>query len=138
MKNKQTYYIVGFLGFALIVYLLFFRKKRPEDLKVGDISIQPGPNNVPRVFKCLRTINPQMGQDYKMSYKSSDFPLKFGDCGMAVEEVQKRLITEGVMIKADGKFGKQTEEALNKIYASKGQAQTGQFTWNQYNATKII
>jgi hypothetical protein len=56
MKNKRTYYIVGFLIFVVVVYLLFFRKKRPEDLKVGDTSIQPGPNNIPTVFKCKRSI----------------------------------------------------------------------------------
>jgi len=138
MKNKRTYYIVGFLIFALIVYLLFFKKKRPEDLKVGDITIQPGPNNIPRIFKCLRTIQTSKNAEGTEVVKPDQFPLRYGDCGKVVETVQKRLIAEGVILKADGKFGKQTEEALNKIYASKGQAQTGQFTWNQYNAPKIV
>ena len=50
MKNKRTTYIVGFLIFAVVIYLLFFRKKKPEDLKVGDTSIVPGPNNIPTIF----------------------------------------------------------------------------------------
>ena len=132
MKNKRTYYIVGFLIFALIVYLLFFRKKKPQDLKVGDTSIVTGPKNIPTVFKCKRTINPGMDETYKMSYKSSDFPLMYGDCGMAVESLQNHLINQGKNVKADGMFGRQTEKALNEIYKSKGQAETGKFTYNQF------
>jgi hypothetical protein len=83
MKNKRTYYIVGFLIFAVIIYLLFFRKKKPQDLKVGDTSIITGPKNIPIVFKCKRTINSGMDETYKMTYKSSDFPLMYGEIGRA-------------------------------------------------------
>jgi peptidoglycan hydrolase-like protein with peptidoglycan-binding domain len=132
MKNKRTYYIVGFLIFAVIIYLLFFRKKRPENLKVGDTSIVPGPNNVPTVFKCLRTIQTSKNEQGIEVVKPYQFPLRYGDCGKAVETMQKRLIAKGVKISADGKFGRLTEKALNEIYKSKGQPETGQYTWNQF------
>jgi hypothetical protein len=137
MKNKRTIYIVGFLIFAVIIYLLFFRKKRPEDLKVGDTSIVPGPNNVPTVFKCLRTIQTSKNEQGIEVVKPDQFPLRYGDCGKAVETMQKRLIAKGVKISADGKFGRLTEKALNEIYKSKGQPETGLYTWNQFTTPTL-
>lgn len=137
MKNKRTIYIVGFFIFAVVIYLLFFRKKKPEDLKVGDISIVPGPNNIPTVFKCLRTIKFTKNAEGIEVVKPDQFPLKYGDCGKAVETMQKRLIQKGARLTADGKFGKQTEKALNEIYKSKGQPETGQYTWNQFTTPTL-
>ena len=137
MKNKRTYYIVGFLIFVVVVYLLFFRKKRPEDLKVGDTSIQPGPNNIPTVFKCKRSIQTSKNEQGIEVVKPEEFPLMYGDCGKVIETVQKRLIAKGKNIKADGKFGRQTEKALNEIYKSSGRAETGKYTFNQF-ANKVI
>jgi len=132
MKNKRTTYIIGFLIFGVVIYLLFFRKKKPEDLKVGDTSIVPGPNNIPTVFKCLRTIQTSKNAEGIEVVKPDQFPLRYGDCGKAVETMQKRLIQKGARLTADGKFGRGTEKALNEIYKSKGQPETGQYTWNQF------
>lgn len=137
MKNKRTYYIVGFLIFALIVYVLFFRKKRPENLKVGDTSIQPGPNNIPTIFKCQRTIQTSKNEQGTEVVKKDQFPLMYGDCGVVVETLQKRLIAKGKNIKADGKFGRITEKTLNEIYKSTGRAETGKYTWNQFSTNTI-
>jgi hypothetical protein len=40
-------------------------------------------------------------------------------------------------IKADGKFGRQTEKALNEIYKSNGRAETGKYTFNQFTNNVI-
>jgi peptidoglycan hydrolase-like protein with peptidoglycan-binding domain len=129
--------LIGLAIFALIVYLLFFRKKRPENLKVGDTSIVPGPNNLPTVFKCLRTIQTSKNEEGIEVVKPDQFPLRYGDCGKAVETMQKRLIAKGVKISADGKFGRLTEKALNEIYKSKGQPETGLYTWNQFTTPTL-
>lgn len=133
MKNKKTVYLIGFGIFALIVYLLFFRKKKPENIQAGDISIQPGVNGLPTIFKCSRTINKDNSIPEVNKYPQNLFPLQYGDCGNAVLELQKYLNTKGKNLSTDAKFGRKTEKALNEIYKATGRAETGKLTYNQMN-----
>jgi peptidoglycan hydrolase-like protein with peptidoglycan-binding domain len=133
MKNKKTVYLIGLGIFALIVYLLFFRKKKPENIQAGDISIQPGVNGLPTIFKCSRTINKDNSISGTNKYPQNLFPLQYGDCGTAVLELQKYLNTKGKNLTTDAKFGRKTEKALNEIYQATGRPQTGKLTYGQMN-----
>ena len=133
MKNKKTVYLIGLGIFALIVYLLFFRKKKPENIQAGDISIQPGVNGLPTIFKCTRTIQKDNSLTGANKYPQNLFPLKYGDCGTAVLELQKYLNTKGKNLSTDGKFGRKTEKALNEIYQATARPQTGKLTYGQMN-----
>lgn len=133
MKNKKTVYLIGLGIFALIVYLLFFRKKKPENIQAGDISIQPGVNGLPTIFKCSRTINEDNKIPGTNKYPANLFPLKYEDCGTAVLQLQKYLNTKGKNLSTDGKFGRKTEKALNDIYKATGRPQTGKLTYGQMN-----
>ena len=133
MKNKKTVYLIGLAIFALIVYLLFFRKKKPESIQAGDISIQSGENGLPTIFKCSRTIQKDNSLTGANKYPQNLFPLKYGDCGSAVLELQKYLNTKGKNLSTDGKLGRKTEKALNEIYQATGRPQTGKLTYGQMN-----
>lgn len=137
MKNKRTIIIISILIIAIIVYLLFFKKKKPEELKEGDLSITTDEKNIPTIFKCLRKIETSKNESGIEIVKPDQFPLRYGDCGKAVETLQKRLIAKGKKIKADGKFGKKTEQALNEIYAEKNLPLTGKYTFNQFSQNVI-
>lgn len=133
MRNKKTLYLIGLGILALIVYLLFFRKKKPENIEAGDISIIPGNNGLPTIFKCNRTIQKDNSITGVNKYPENLFPLQYGDCGSAVLELQKYLNTKGKNLNTDAKFGRKTEKALNEIYQATGRTQTGKLTYNQMN-----
>lgn len=133
MKNKKTIILIGLAILGLIVYLLFLRKKKPENIQAGDISIQPGNNGLPTIFKCSRTIQKDNSITGLNKYPQNLFPLQYGDCGSAVQEVQKYLNTKGKNLTTDGKFGRKTEKALNEIYKATGRTETGKLTYGQMN-----
>lgn len=137
MKNKRTIIILSILILGIVVYLLFFKKRKPEDLKEGDISIVTDQKNIPTIFKCLRKIETNKNEDGIEVVKPDQFPLKYGDCGKVVETLQKRLSAKGKKIKPDGKFGKKTEQALNEIYAEKNLPLTGKYTYGQFSTNVI-
>lgn len=142
MKKKRNIYIIILIAIAVIIYWLFFRKKKPSELNKGDLSIDFSNGNVD-VFSCKRKFLSYREVGIPIDFRlpeqaekfAEQFPIKYGDCGIQIADVQSELIKLGYLKQGtnDGKFGRNTEKALNEFYKKKGLPMTGKFTYNQFD-----
>ncbi len=101
--NKLTWGFLIFLLLAVLAYIFYGKDK----VNIANPFVDDENEDID-IKKDSKPITPV---NNTVSYTEKGFPLSFGSGGANVTKLQIALIGKGANIKADGKFGKNTQSA---------------------------